>query len=185
MSISLHKISANGFHRSKFNTKPVSIVSYHEAPNHWQIFSSGDDWTDCFHVDGISLPSNLYLGFSAMTGDVADAHECVPLPLLQSSFFWSVPSIITVNTYSAILSAPDAPRGKHRKTGIFGGSKEEKGTWMGFFFKLFLLAGVCTGGFYGYKEYQRRQIYAGSGNFGGSSRGGGYGNGMYSNSKRF
>lgn len=52
--------------------------------------------------------------------------------------------------------------------------------------KLFLFAGVCAGGFYGYKEYQRRQIYAGSGNFGGgSSRGGGFGNSMYSDSKRY
>ena len=35
----------------------------------------GDDWTDCFSLSPISLPSAPYLGFSAMTGDVFDAHE--------------------------------------------------------------------------------------------------------------
>jgi len=134
-------------------------------------YKAWDDWSECFHVDGFSLPSSPYLGFSAMTGDVSDAHD-----------------IISVNSYSAILSAPDKPRGKMAKTGIFGGSPKEKGTWTGFFIKLFLFVGVCAGGFYGYKEYQRRQIYAGSGNFGGGSRrggGGGFGNSMYSDSKRY
>jgi mannose-binding lectin 2 len=38
---------------------------------------AGDEWTDCFTVKGISLPAAPYLGFSAMTGDVSDAHEYV------------------------------------------------------------------------------------------------------------
>ena len=36
---------------------------------------SGDDWTDCFRVQGISLPAAPYLGVSALTGQVFDAHE--------------------------------------------------------------------------------------------------------------
>ena len=35
----------------------------------------GDDWTDCFTLSPISLPPSPYVGFSAMTGDVFDAHE--------------------------------------------------------------------------------------------------------------
>ncbi|KAG5352749.1 hypothetical protein C0989_000688 [Termitomyces sp. Mn162] len=34
-----------------------------------------DEWTDCFHVKNITLPLNPFLGFTAMTGDVSDAHE--------------------------------------------------------------------------------------------------------------
>ncbi|KAH9919064.1 legume-like lectin [Amylocystis lapponica] len=58
-------------------------------------YKAWDEWTDCFTVQGISLPSAPYLGFSAMTGDVSDNHD-----------------IISVSTYSAILSSPDAQRNK-------------------------------------------------------------------------
>lgn len=62
-------------------------------------------------------------------------------------------------------------------------------SWFGFLLRGLLFAGVCAGGYFGYKEYLRRNMYAGGGNFGGmrSGGGGGYGGGggMYSNSKRF
>jgi len=44
----------------------------------------GQEWTDCFTLKDISLPLNPYLGFSAMTGDVSDAHEYA---YLQSDSF--------------------------------------------------------------------------------------------------
>ncbi|KAG6910435.1 hypothetical protein DXG01_010790 [Tephrocybe rancida] len=131
-----------------------------------------DDWTDCFHVKNISLTVNPYLGFSAMTGDVSDAHD-----------------IITVTTYSAILVPQE--KGKKKKTSIFSSTSSEDsepGSWLGFFFKLFLFAGMCAGGYYGYQEYRRRQMYGGGGgNFGmgGLGGGGGFGGGgMYSGNKR-
>jgi lectin, mannose-binding 2 len=34
-----------------------------------------DDWTDCFRLDKFSLPHAPFLGFSALTGAVTDAHE--------------------------------------------------------------------------------------------------------------
>ncbi|EDR00597.1 ERGIC53, mannose lectin, ER-Golgi intermediate compartment [Laccaria bicolor S238N-H82] len=134
-----------------------------------------DDWSDCFYIKDISLPANPFLGFSAMTGDVSDAHD-----------------IISVTTYSAILTSPDSPRDKHskpRKNPFRKSASEdedEEGSWLGFLFKLVLFGGVCAGGFYGYKEYQRRQRYGGRGGFGGLGMGGGdsFGN-IYSNSKRF
>ncbi|KAF8055789.1 legume-like lectin family-domain-containing protein [Lyophyllum atratum] len=133
-----------------------------------------DDWSDCFHLKNVSLPTNPFLGFSAMTGDVSDAHD-----------------IITVTTYSAIIMQPDTP--KKKKGGIFSGPRsadpEDAGTWLGFFFKLFLFAGVCGGGYYGFQEYKRRQAYGGGGNFrmgrgGAGGFGGGLGGGMYSGNKR-
>jgi len=127
-----------------------------------------DDWSDCFHVKNLTLPPNPFLGFSAMTGDVSDAHD-----------------IITVTTYSAILVQPEP--GKKKKTSIFSGpraSDEEEGSWFSLLFKLFLFAGLCAGGYYGYQEYKRRQRYAGGGNFGMGGGGGGFNGGMYSGNKR-
>ncbi|KAF7782795.1 hypothetical protein Agabi119p4_2171 [Agaricus bisporus var. burnettii] len=136
-------------------------------------YKAWDDWSDCFYVEGVVLPNNLYLGFSAMTGDVSDAHD-----------------IISVTTSSAILSPDTSPKDKAKK-GIFGSSKsgsspssssgQESGSWFGLFFKLLLLAGVVGGGWYGWKEYQRRKRYGGFGagnNFGGGGGIGGGGGGM-------
>jgi len=140
-------------------------------------YKAWDDWTDCFTVEKVNLPTNPFLGFSAMTGDVSDAHD-----------------IISVTSYSAILSQPDSPPNKHKKSSFFSSSPHvdgtSSGTWIGFFFKLFLLVGVIAGGYYGWQEYQRRQRYGGyegglGGAYGMRSPGvtGGFGN-MYG-SKRF
>ena len=48
------------------NPKTVSMLTWTPV---------GDEWTDCFTIHGISLPLASYLGFSAMTGEVHDAHE--------------------------------------------------------------------------------------------------------------
>ncbi|TFK45048.1 ERGIC53, mannose lectin, ER-golgi intermediate compartment [Crucibulum laeve] len=138
-------------------------------------YKAWDDWSDCIYLENVTLPTNPYLGFSAMTGDVADAHD-----------------IISVTTYSAILSAPEASRNKMKKTGIWSMSDEASstGTWFGLFFKLLVFGGICAGGFYGYKEWLRRKAYGGGGGFGmggdygRGGPGGGFG-GMYSNTKRF
>ncbi|KAF8190863.1 lectin [Pholiota molesta] len=131
-------------------------------------YKAWDDWTDCFHVEKVALPTNPFLGFSAMTGDVSDAHD-----------------IISVNSYSAILSQPESAPNKHKKTSIFSSAHPDAapgaGTWLGLLFKLILLGGVVAGGYYGWQEYQRRQRYGGfGGGMGGGGMGGGSGYGMRS-----
>ncbi|TEB21171.1 concanavalin A-like lectin/glucanase, partial [Coprinellus micaceus] len=140
-------------------------------------YKAWDDWTDCFSVPNITLPSNPFVGFSALTGDVSDAHD-----------------IISVTSYSAILSPPEAPRNTIKKNKIWqrnpypvDGSSQGT-TWFALIFKLALFGGVCAGGWYGYKEYQRRQRYGGGGfgNLGGGYGLGGPGSaGFYANAKRF
>ena len=101
-----------------------------------------------------------------MTGDVSDAHEYgLPYPAYFYTFYLHSPifSIISVSSYTAVLSRPDLGRDKIKERPPH---PSENGTWLGFLFKLFLLAGVVAGGYYGYQEYLRRQVYEGS-NFGG------------------
>ena len=50
---------------------------------------AGDEWTECFTSYGTVLPLAPYVGFSALTGDVSDNHECVSLPPPLSSYLTS------------------------------------------------------------------------------------------------
>ena len=100
-------------------------------------------------------------------------------------------SIISVTTYSAILSSPDAQRDKltgSKKPG-FGGVAASG--WGGSFVKLCLFLGVVAGALYGYKTYALKQARGGAGGgLGGGAFGGmgrsmaGFGGGAF-DSKRF
>ncbi|KAG1824354.1 concanavalin A-like lectin/glucanase domain-containing protein [Suillus subaureus] len=112
-----------------------------------------DSWSDCFRINGISLPSAPYIGISAMTGEVFDSHD-----------------VISVTTWSAVLSASDAQRNKFgggSGKGTFSrksGAESRGGSWLGFIFKLLLFVAICVGGTYGYKTYalNKRRGYGGS-----------------------
>ncbi|KAH6910311.1 lectin [Coprinopsis sp. MPI-PUGE-AT-0042] len=114
-------------------------------------YKAFDEFTDCFQLRNVELPPNPFIGFSAATGQVSDNHD-----------------IVSITTYSAILSPPDMPRNQMKKgwglSGKSTSSEESSGTWLGLLFKLALFGGVCAGGWFGYKEYQRRQRF-GIGNF--------------------
>jgi mannose-binding lectin 2 len=105
-------------------------------------YRSWDEWTDCFHIEGISLPMSPYLGVSALTGEVFDAHD-----------------VISITTHSAIFSSNDAPLNK-LADGLLGGRRPgtaaRASSWFGFVVKLLFFAGVCVGGVYGYKAYALR-----------------------------
>jgi mannose-binding lectin 2 len=38
-------------------------------------YKAWDEWTHCFRIDKVALPISPFIGFSAITGDVHDAHE--------------------------------------------------------------------------------------------------------------
>jgi len=175
----------------------VSTSSY---AHYIQLLSSrvsGDEWSDCFRLENVTLPTNPFIGLTAMTGDVSDAHEYVPCKP-HSTFpnrCYNVKSIISVSTSSVHFSQTNPQSGKGRKSGrVPLASGEESGSWFGLFFKLILFVGLVGGGIYGYQYYQRRKRYSGfrTGNFGGrtSAFGGDAGgmlglNGPYANGKRF
>ena len=139
---------------------------------------TGEEWSDCFTLKDISLPANPFIGFSAMTGDVSDAHEYAIFDLISSSSTISDPnynlldSIISVSTSSAILSAAETPRDKH--------TPPQPSTSWSSFTRLLLFGVALAGIWYGWKMYGRRYFLGThSGSFG--NRGGL----VWSDSKRF
>ncbi|KAI0821033.1 legume-like lectin family-domain-containing protein, partial [Irpex lacteus] len=126
-----------------------------------------DEWTDCFTVNGISLPTAPFLGLSALTGDVSDNHD-----------------VVAITTYSAILSSPDAPRDKFRNNqSVVGG-----GSWFSTLLKFFGFVGLVGGLAFAYRKYQQQRGVGGA-RFANSGFGssGGFGSGGLSpfDSKRF
>ncbi|KXJ28729.1 Vesicular integral-membrane protein VIP36 [Exaiptasia diaphana] len=41
------------------------------------------EWTECFDVGGIKLPTGLYFGVSAATGELADNHDIISMKLYE------------------------------------------------------------------------------------------------------
>ncbi|KAF8841691.1 hypothetical protein BDN67DRAFT_996034 [Paxillus ammoniavirescens] len=125
-------------------------------------YRAWDDWSDCFHIDGISLPASPFLGISALTGQVYDAHD-----------------VISVTTHSAVLSSKDAPRDKLSGNGMFGRRPDgARSSWFLFVVKLILFLGAVVGVLYGYKAYTLRTQHGGFMK-GGPGTFGGFGDGGY------
>lgn len=163
----VHGACSANFRRTNIITKLlVTYVkdTYLDVKIQYKAF---DEWTHCFRIDNASLPLVPFIGFSALTGDVYDAHD-----------------IIAVTTH-AIVVHPKVPA---EMPGIWRSSRDHSSSnstsWFGLFFRLALFAGLCYGLYYAYQEYNRRKLYGGGGvnfNFG---RAGGLG-GMYENRRHF
>ncbi|KAG0348703.1 hypothetical protein BGZ54_004548, partial [Gamsiella multidivaricata] len=78
-----------------------------------------DQWEECFTLTDVTLPSNFYLGFSAITGEVHDNHD-----------------IISVSTW--LLSKSDIQVGQRRNNTPPPSSK----SGLGWIFKFIVAGGV-------------------------------------------
>jgi len=127
-------------------------------------YKAWDEWSDCFTVHGTDLlPVAPFLGFSAMTGDVFDNHD-----------------IISVTTYSAVLSSPQNQRDK------LAGAKPmdvQESSYIMKAVRFFILLGMLLSVFYGVKAYYRRR--ARMGGMGPMAHTPGFQTGFYQDSKRF
>ncbi|KAI0295303.1 legume-like lectin family-domain-containing protein [Russula brevipes] len=133
------------FRHSNVATK-LKVIYVKDTVLDVKIQSRGwEQWNDCFTLKDISLPMNPYIGLTAMTGDVSDAHD-----------------IVSVSVFSAVLSAAEAPRDKLQV--IHSGAG-----WFSSFVRFLIFGAVLVGAWYGWKMYGRRYF---SGNHYGGGGGG-------------
>uniref|UniRef100_A0A914V4I8 L-type lectin-like domain-containing protein n=1 Tax=Plectus sambesii TaxID=2011161 RepID=A0A914V4I8_9BILA len=52
----------------------------------WSDIRGQGVWEKCFSVGGVRLPTGYYIGMSAATGDLHDAHEVVSVRLFEQEY---------------------------------------------------------------------------------------------------
>jgi len=112
------------------------------------MYKKEDEWTQCFEVQNVKLPSVSYLGFSAETGELSDNFDLM--------------SVETRNLYSPSgkgqgqgqPSQKDFSRNKYASKGQ---QKEGGGGWGWFLLKFVLFGLAVTGAYVGFTVYRARQ----------------------------
>lgn len=106
-------------------------------------YKSEGEWTPCFDVPGVKIPSVSYLGFSAETGELSDNHDII--------------SVETRNLYTvgnqqtkSGIGRDNAPKAKHK-------SSAKGGSWAWFWLKVVLFFVVCGGGYVGFTIYRTQK----------------------------
>ncbi|CAO3579496.1 unnamed protein product [Absidia cylindrospora] len=97
------------------------------------IWRNEDTWDQCFKVHDVKLPNQIYLGFSAHTGDLTDNHDIVS---------------VTTKTLT-----PQPKQQKPAKT--TSKPKKTSGGFFAFLFKIVLAGGLVGVLFVGYRMYEK------------------------------
>lgn len=115
-------------------------------------------WANCFVIDGVSLPTSAYLGFSARTGELSENHD---LHRVQVYSLRNPPSryneLIDLDNGKTLRDRTSYSKAQAKSSGKHTGG----GSWLGFIFKILLLLAVILLAVVGYGIYitknQRRK----------------------------
>ncbi|KAG2186215.1 hypothetical protein INT43_002653 [Umbelopsis isabellina] len=96
-----------------------------------------DEWTECFKIHDVKLPDQVYLGFTAHTGEISDNHDIIS---------------VTTKTLPPIAIEP-----KHQipQTGKKPKSSSGGGGFLWFLFKMVAAAGLVGVMFVAYRVYDK------------------------------
>lgn len=110
------------------------------------MYKKEGEWTSCFEIPDIKLPSVTYLGFSAETGELSDNHDIIKV---ETKNLYSP----TGQSGSGAAGTKDYSRNKGRPS-----SKKSSGGGWGWFFMKFIIFGlVVAGGYAGFVAYRARR----------------------------
>ena len=137
--------SARGIRNADIITKAKVTYFQDKSLTMDLMYKKEDEWTRCFEVPNIKLPSVTYLGFSAETGELSDNHDII--------------SIETKNLYSPSGKGGSAAGSKeYSRNKARPGKPQKEGTsWFWFFFRFLLRGGVGAAGWVGYTAYRARR----------------------------
>lgn len=140
--------SARGMRNPDFPTRAKVTYFQDKELTLDLMYKNEDEWTRCFSVPDIKLPSVSYLGFSAETGELSDSHDII--------------SIDTKNLYSpsgqtgtGSTAKKDYNRNKYRGTPT--PQESASGGWFWFFMKFIIFGLTITGAYVGFTIYRSRR----------------------------
>jgi len=103
-------------------------------------YKGWDEWTPCFTIQNVTIPTSPYLGVTAITGEVHDAHDVISI----------ASSSIILKADRAEAHKQAAEKTKARKASASTGSSTG---WLGFILKICVFGGFCAAAFQAYKIY--------------------------------
>ncbi|OTF84010.1 VIP36-like protein, partial [Euroglyphus maynei] len=145
----------------------IAIRYYNDTLTVMTDVDGSGEWTDCFVSQGVYLPTGLYLGVTAATGDLSDNHDVISI----KTYRLETPIHLMDKLDQRAMIIPYALSSAHPRDHIDDDHHSSTGrmSWLRFFFYLFLaiivivIAGVI--GLFIYQKRQERQQKQGAANF--------------------
>lgn len=135
---------ARGLRGASIPTK-IRLTYYQEQSFKVELqYKSQDEWTDCFEIGAIKLPSVSYLGFSAETGELTDNHDIIQV------------TSHNMHITEAWRNTDNADKGGRKSKGksYDPNRGRQSGSWISFSLKLLLIPIGLVGGYVGYTAYR-------------------------------
>lgn len=111
-------------------------------------FEDWDKWDVCFETPNIDLPASPFIGFTALTGDVADNHDIVSVSMYSATLYPQYRQASGVGGAPAPADAKQKPLGKTTawtRDGLSGGrAPKTTGGAAGWFLFILKLIGVVA-----------------------------------------
>ena len=142
-------VQARGLRGASVPTK-ARLTYYQEESLKLELqYKAEDEWTTCFEVGAVTLPSVSYLGFSAETGELHDNFDILRLDMYN--LYASAPARPDVGK-TAETGKPRKPR-KQKGDGSSTDERKRSG-WGWAFVKFVLFLVACGGGYVGWTAYR-------------------------------
>lgn len=139
---------ARGVRNANFPTKARVTYFAEKSLKVELMYKKEDEWSDCFEVKDIKLPSVTYLGFSGETGELSDNHDVIKV---ETKNLYT-PSGKTTNS----SPSKDQSRTKYNKSKK-NKSNQKSGGWGWFFLKFILFGLSLVGAYVGFTLFRQRR----------------------------
>jgi len=128
----------------------LSIRYYNDTITVKMDIDGTGNWAQCFVAEGVRLPTGLYMGVTAATGDLSDNHDVISI----KTYMLDAPATMSLEDRGMIIpsSVNAAPHRDHID------DIPPSMSWLKFFFYFFLsIIGLAIVGGIAFVFYQRKQ----------------------------
>ncbi|GAM85275.1 hypothetical protein ANO11243_032790 [Dothideomycetidae sp. 11243] len=145
--------SVRGLRNADFPTKARITYFAEKSLTMEVMYKREDEWTHCFEVPDVKLPSVTYLGMTAETGELSDNFDLIRL---ETKNLYSTGS----NSQSQGKAVPQGKASKKSKSKSKSSSSSSSsssgsgGSWTWFFLKLVLFGIAVAGAYVGFTMYR-------------------------------